>query len=364
MAIEVFFGTNRKVRKRNQNQQPIDFRVELNEEKPLLHFGKAKVSDSGEKVEEVNTSRNTSPEKLCCSQEIFNEIKDRMYKGIDTILFFHGFYNTFNDSLIGSAELKHLYEKESEGKYTMIVFSWPSKGELLFSYDRDRDNALASSKVFASGIYQLADFLIELCWLKFDRKKDSDVRENNNLERQNEKRDCGRLHLMAHSMGNYVLRCVLQELRKMTGDHIPRLFDEILLVAADEDKDAFEHKQKLKLLPELAQRVSVYFNREDIPLKISDWFMDNESRVGTDGPKEPYKIPANVSLINCKDVVTGLLEHDYHKTEPAVIRDIVYVLNGWKSEDIPGRVYSSETNSYRLIETEEIDPLTFPDLTT
>ena len=91
MAIEVFFGTNRKIKKCNQDQQPIDFGTELNNKKPLLHFGKAKVSENGKDLEEVNTSKDTPSEELCCSQDIFSEIQDRMYRGIDTIIFFHGF---------------------------------------------------------------------------------------------------------------------------------------------------------------------------------------------------------------------------------------------------------------------------------
>ena len=80
--------------------------------------------------------------------------------------------------------------------------------------------------------------------------------------------------------------------------------------------------------------------------------MGNRDRLGAKGPRQPYSVPANVFLINCKDVVTGLLEHDYYKTELVVRRDISYVLNGWKSKDIPGRVYSSETNSYYLVDPE------------
>ena len=91
MAIEVFFGTNRTVRRRNKDQQPIYFGAKINKSKPLLHFGKAKLSNDGKRIKKVTTPKNTSPEKLCCSQDIFNEICDRMHRGIDTILFFPWF---------------------------------------------------------------------------------------------------------------------------------------------------------------------------------------------------------------------------------------------------------------------------------
>lgn len=352
MATEIFFGTNRNVKKRNQDQAPIGFGIELNNKKPLLHFGKARISDSGKIVKEIHTSKGTSSEELCCSQDIFSEIEDRMCRSIDTVVFFHGFYNSFESSLIGAAELKLLYEKEGNREYTMIVLSWPSDGELLFAYDDDRSDARKSKKVLGAGLYKMSQFLIELCWLKYSQKAISDTGRNKSVKKQNNTK-CGRLHIMAHSMGNYVLRHVLQELCKITGGKIPQLFDEILLIAADEDEDSFEHKNKFKFLPELAKRISVYFNQSDIPLIISNLFMGNMDRLGSEGPRKPHKIPANVSLINCKNVAEGLLEHDYYKTEQEVRRDISYVLTGWKSTDIPGRVYFPKTNSYHLIDSEQ-----------
>lgn len=347
MATEVFFATNRKVKKRNQSQQPIDFGTELNNKKPLLHFGKARVIDKD--LEEVNTPKDIISEELCCSQGIFNEIQDRMFKGIDTIIFFHGFYNTFKNAIIEAAELKRLYEQEGNSEYTMIVFSWPSEGK-IFAYNSDRHDARKSRKVFGSGLYKMSRFLTELCQLKNNQKIILDTCRN-----ENNKTNCGRLHIMAHSMGNYVLRHTLQKFYKIKRNRIFQLFDEILLIAADVDEDSFEHKHKFKLLPELTKRVSVYFNQEDIPLKISDWFMGNDDRLGSEGPSQPHNIPTNVFLINCKNVVSGLLEHNYHKTEPAVYRDISYTLIGRRSKDIPGRVYRLEANSYYLKQTTKTD---------
>ena len=69
-----------------------------------------------------------------------------------------------------------------------------------------------------------------------------------------------RLHLFAHSMGNYVLRHALQEIIRQTGGCPSKVFENIFLVAADEDDDAFEYQHNLKLLPKLGKLVHVYFN--------------------------------------------------------------------------------------------------------
>ena len=64
MAIEVFFGTNRKVKKLGWDQRPVDFGEDLNDTNPLLYFGKAGISDNGKKVEKVHTSRGGSSDSL------------------------------------------------------------------------------------------------------------------------------------------------------------------------------------------------------------------------------------------------------------------------------------------------------------
>ena len=61
---------------------------------------------------------------------------------------------------------------------------------------------------------------------------------------------------MAHSMGNYVLRHGIQEARRHSG--LPRLFDQVFLMAADEDDDAFGKEHKLRPLPRLALDPSTF----------------------------------------------------------------------------------------------------------
>ena len=351
MAIKVFFGTNRKVKTKGPNQQPIDFSSEFNDINPILHFGTAQISENGKKVEEVYTSQETFSDELCCTQDIFNEIQDRIHKGINVILYLHGYHNTFHESLLGAAEIKRLYEKESHKEYTVIVLSWPSER----AYKRVKDQVKNFAPILGKGVYQLSQFLINLCWLKLDHKAVSDIDEKKKPKKQ---KNCGRLHIIAYSMGNYVLRHVLGEIRKITKGQTSRLFDEVLLVAADEDWDALEQENQLKLLPQFARRVSVYFNQEDFVLAISH--LINGKRIGKGGPKNSFKVPPNVSLIDCSPVVKGIKEHDYHIIEPAVYRDIIHVLAGLRSKVISGRTYSPETNIYRLIDLEKTDQADVP----
>ena len=81
--------------------------------------------------------------------------------------------------------------------------------------------------------------------------------------------------------------------------------------------------------------------------------MGNMDRFGSKGHPQPDEIPANVFPVDCKDVVDddSFFEHDYHKSEEIVRRDIAHVLAG-ETPEVPWRIYIPETNSYRLTDPE------------
>jgi len=151
-------------------------------------------------------------------------------------------------------------------------------------------------------------------------------------------------------MGNYVLRHALQQTRKIqNGVGLSRIFDNIILTAADEDNDAFDHDHKLAKLPELAQRITVYFNNGDLALAASDKTKGNPDRLGHDGAAKPHQIPAKVVLVDVSDVVTGVTEHSYHVENDHVGKDIIAVLQGKSSEKITAREYVAHANKFRLL---------------
>lgn len=347
--IEVYFGTNRNP---NRTRNPDDYGPHLNGRGTQLRFGKAQVSESLDDVESVSTAnellRPSRGRQVLGSAQIFDEIRQQMLAGHDTVLFIHGFNYTFKESLIDAARLKRRYEKDDR-TYTFFVFTWPSDGSLLpfIAYGNDRFDAKVSGPALGRGLLKLRDFVQRLSRgseprVRFDLGREATLAG----ERAGFCR--GRLHLMAHSMGVYALRHAIQGMRKERGDDLPRLFDEILLFAGDEDADAFEHFHKLALLPTLTRRVTMYHNREDIPIAISDLTKGNPDRLGSDGPRNPRSLPAKVSIVDCADVVNGFQEHRYHESEQTIVDDIRAVLDGGRSDRIANRTYVAETNSYRL----------------
>lgn len=265
------------------------------------------------------------------SQALFAQLRATMRsQSRDSLLFIHGFNVDFKAAVESAAALVEAYGRISEKAYApnIFVFTWPSDGRVT-GYGNDRHDAEASGYAMARGLTKLAGFL---------RSTDSSQACQQGI------------HLLAHSMGNYVLRHTLQQAQKLSGSApLARLFDNVILTAADEDSDAFEHDHKLARLPELAQRITVYFNHGDEALRISDVTKGNPDRLGHDGPRQPHQLPGKVVSVDVSDVVHQAVGHSYHLTCDRVVRDMLAVLANESSEKITGRTYVPHANKFRLV---------------
>jgi esterase/lipase superfamily enzyme len=279
------------------------------------------------------------------SKTIFDAIRSEMAnKNRPTIAFIHGFSNSFTDSIVRAGWILEFYGIDAN----MFVFSWPSVASAIGiplpynDYTHDRATAAASGPAVARTIRRLYNYVDSLT--RTERCDQS-------------------VHLLCHSMGNYVLRNALQALMRLpdarapiTGDVrsmsalsadapdpsvLRRTFDKIILAAADEDADAFDDPGKLKYLPRLGQSVSVYYTEKDWVLNtLSAITKFNGPRLGNDGPDNMGSISDKVSAIDVSDVISFTQEpedHQYYRVYPAVRDDIVAVLRGTPQDKIPNR---------------------------
>ncbi len=317
----VYFATNRNPNKKSPTNFGKGFsRDNLGD----VRFGLANVIDGDIDKSSIKVLPNKPKQG---SQEIFNNLRKDMKKNlVDSLVFIHGFNVSFSEAIESAAKMAEKYAEKGY-KPNVFVFSWPSDGKTT-NYFNDRHDAEASGYAFARGLIKLSSFF-------------KDCKPN---EVCNQK-----VHLIAHSMGNYVLTHALQQAQKIPdAPSLTRIFDEIILTAADEDNDAFEHDYKLAKLPHLAQRITIYFNSGDLALKISDVAKGNPDRLGHDGPNKPHEVSAKIVLVDASSVVGGIAEHSYHQEEDIVIKDIVAVLKGEGSEDINGRTYINHANKFKL----------------
>jgi esterase/lipase superfamily enzyme len=340
---KVYFVTNRKP---NRKVKPTNFGKDFSDDGVAnLRYGYAVVSGSkfdkyklviaDEKLDLDEERQRVASTAVFGSAQIMERVRQEMADNQrDTLVYIHGYNVTFKEALTAAARLAANLRPHDDGRgMNVVLFSWPSDGSAMpyLAYASDRQDAAPSGPAFARAFLKLADFL----------------RGSTSEEECQQK-----LHLLAHSMGNFVLRHAVQEIRSHFPGRPPRVFDQVFMMAADEDDDTFEYDYKLALLPRLARRVNVYFNHGDVALQISDKSKGNPDRLGTDGPRLPQQVPAKVTQVDCTPVVSGLVEHSYYLDSERVVVDMLHVLAGTPSDEITGRRYIPDSNRYRLKQDE------------
>ena len=324
----VFFITNRRP---DNRRKPTTFNGEFAQEgASFIRFGSAEISPGGTAT--IAVAPEDLDTGLLGSQTVFDHLRETMVRdGCDTVGLVHGFNTDFEQSLRNGAALKAKLGRLLGG-VNVVVFSWPSDGRMIpgMSYISDRDDAENSKVAMARAMLKLRAFLGEV------QKRDIACRQ--------------RIHLVFHSMGNWVFENAVQHLTKRFWLTPIQLADSIFLMAADVDDTALEYPDKLEPATRMAKRgLHVYFNAEDRALAVSDLTKANPNRLGQSGPAHPWALPARVNLIDCGGVVDGLTEHDYYKENDAVLADMAAVMNGAAADEIEGRAYSARTNTYRLM---------------
>jgi esterase/lipase superfamily enzyme len=343
--VTVHFATNRE--ETPDAAAPTGFGPALNHRSPLwLRYGAADMASQKRGaafgIRELRVAPESIPgvtadddaTRLLGSTSVFDGLRGRLVANkADLVLLLHGYACDFPAALSNAAELRTKWGTKARPIET-AVFAWPADGTIVpwIAYASDRDDARSSAKAVARALLRFLAYLREL-----DRKD-----------------RCGaNIHLVAHSMGTYVLRNAVQAMISDLGARpLPRVFKTIFLMAADEDNDALEDPRKLGRLPELGESVQVYFARNDRALTISDLTKGNPDRLGTTGPRTLTSLPQKVTLIDCAEVsdtrpITDA-RHQYYRKRPEVLADIRAVLAGTAPEDVPGREWIAARSCFRL----------------
>jgi esterase/lipase superfamily enzyme len=351
MTVRVYFATNRCA---DDPENPTEFLDHACGDDPQnLRFGIAEVDPDTREVdftvaEESNVGDPDT--QVLGSEEVFDRLRqDMLDDPADCLFFIHGFANTFESALFRAATIKQFYGGSGSGplskKLHLFAFCWPSDGVLFGlpnAYRSDRIDAAISGPAIGRTILKALDFVAGL------RPEDRCNR---------------RIHLIAHSMGNWALRHALQHIQEQSPRGPTAVFDQAVLAAADEDADAFESDMKLRYLSQLSRRITVYINFQDIVLHVSDWTKGNPDRIGKSGPRNPERVPNNVTVVNCSKVITqkeitdpedvelgdaNETTHNYYRNDETVRRDIVQVLKGTSDDLIENRRWVAEKRYYTL----------------
>lgn len=268
-------------------------------------------------------SERTQPKAKLGSRAMFADLQRDMRQRCDVLAYVHGFNVSWEDAVGSALALQVMLDRDGVGdpaqRTAVVLFTWPSDGLALpfVSYKSDRSEAKGSGYAFARGLLKLRDHLAALA----DRSPQGG-------------RPCGQdIHLLCHSMGNYVLQNALERLREFTpGSALPRLFEQVFLCAPDVDADVLETGRPMGDLHQLARRVTVYHNSGDLALVVSDHTKGNPERLGSNGAARAAALPDKVQQVDCGDVVGGLVEHSYY-LDGRCNDDILLAIDGVPDDD-------------------------------
>jgi esterase/lipase superfamily enzyme len=296
--------------------------------------------------ESFGTAQTGPKPTLLGSTRAFAELQALMRQLTDVVVFIHGYNVSWKEAVGSGLALQEMANRTlpdvPKQNVAVILFSWPSDGSMLpyLAYKSDRADARASGPAVGRAFLKLRDFLFSLRDAN-GKPVDPDALCNQEL------------HLLCHSMGNYVLQNALARLADHTpGSRMPRLFQNVFLCAPDVDDNALEPEQPLGRLHELARLVSVYYNECDAALHISDLTKGNPERLGSTGSARPAAVHSKVHQINCCDVALGAVQHGYF-LNGAVNDDIVQSIADVGQSSVPTRrrkAHPTTANAWRLLD--------------
>lgn len=225
------------------------------------------------------------------SKQLLSELKASQYRQI--LIYIHGFSNLPEDVFANVQEFQSLCDKSKPSEVLAIPIIWPCDNDLGIIKDYWDDQKAADQSAFA-----------------FARMLQKFMEWRGSAELNPEDAPClKRINVLAHSMGNRVLRQTLSNWHKYDQPNgLPLLFRNTFLVAADILNESLHKGESGELISHASRNVAVYYASDDLALrasKISNLKNAEASRrLGHSGPEDMEKTPKNVYAIDCDEVNT------------------------------------------------------------
>lgn len=253
------------------------------------------------------------------SKGLLKAIKESKYRQV--LLYIHGFSNLPEDVFKNVEEFQTLCNKKKQGEVLAIPIIWPCDNDLgiVKDYWDDQKSADQSSFAFARMLQKFMEW-------------------RNSAEYNPEDDPClKRINVLAHSMGNRVLRETLSSWHKYDQPGgLPLLFRSTFLVAADILNESLHRGEPGELISHASRNVVVYYASDDLALRASKVSnlknAEASRRLGHSGPEDMDRTPKNVYAIDCDEVNT-LYDppkgHSYFRSgtkkgEPGVVFDHIF----------------------------------------
>jgi len=238
------------------------------------------------------------------------------------LLFIHGYCATFRDAARRTAQMA--YDTNYRGP--SMFFSWPAGAE---------------SESFEEKVNYLKDLR---------RAEESDEDLITVLAGISRYSGATSIHLVAHSMGNYVLTEALKTIddRRPAGTAQTPLFDQVALAAPDINAREFVERTGERILP-FSRRFTVYSSTQDKALRLSKavngfeplGFLNEYSRIGA--KRRLF------DLVDVSQLTTGWFDsgHIYYGDMPELISDFSFLFRGIQARSLQ-RGLSETPPIYRI----------------
>ena len=273
------------------------------------------------------------------SKVMFSDVQSDMEAISDVVVYIHGFNVNWFDAVGSALSLQSMLRSKGDKNQNVVVilFTWPSDGLALpwVSYKSDRSEERGSGAAVGRALLKTRDFLVGL--------RDRAKKGGSKL--------CGQdIHLLCHSMGNFLLQEALSRVSDFTpGNALPRIFEHIFLCAPDVDDTALESGQSLEKIDQITRNVTIYHNREDAAMVVSDYTKGQPERLGGAGAAHPGLLHNKIHQVDCTPVVHGPVGHSYYLLGN-VLSDIRSSVDGWNQNDARRqRIQSSMQNNVWVI---------------
>lgn len=248
--------------------------------------------------------------------KFFSEIK--FGKSSDILFFIHGFNTQPEGAFKITEKLTKFFQQKSKNSDQVLVIPliWPCGDQVGIIRDYFDDQQAADASAFA--FMRLLEMFF--AWRVKEDQLDQPCTK--------------RINVLAHSMGNRVLRGAIDRVvRYYQQQGMPLIFRNIFMVAADVVNESLEPGQDGESIPESTRNVLVYYAADDFALRSSKVanLKNNiaSRRLGHTGPQNMDKVPRNVYAIDCDDFNNKYDDPLGH----------TYFLNSNKGENIPGLVF-------------------------
>ncbi len=257
----------------------------------------------------------------------FQELKE-LDNNTQILFYIHGFNNTGEAEVFPNAEiLQSMFDEASPGLVYVVPLIWPCDDDSAIAFIKDYWDDQRASRASGDSFARMLGMFDD--WRKEEASKPDPCTR--------------RMNVLAHSMGNRVLRNAISSWAQFDmGGNMPKLFRNVFMVAADVVNHTLERNKKGRHIADSARNVVVYYANDDLAMPASKITnlknMTVSRRLGMTGPESmsEERLDRNVYEVDCDDFNnswgdrkghTYFLRNEDHKISP-VIHHMIAAIDG------------------------------------